>query len=137
MTTTTIEEGLTTLFLSTAGITNLVGTRVYGMRIKQGSTFPCITKQRISTPRLATHDTSGSSGVLAHPRFQIDAWGISEATVKAVADAIRTALNGWTGSLGSGAISIQAALISEEAADYDPQTDLYRSRSDFIIWQLE
>jgi hypothetical protein len=134
---TTIEEGLTTFFLATAGITALVGTRVWGSRVKQGSTFPCITKQRISTPRIHTHDESGSSGMLARPRFQIDVWGASEASVKAVADAIRTALNGKVGSLGAGCISIQAALAEEEVLEYDPETDIYRVRCEYIIWQLE
>jgi len=137
MTITTLEESLTTLFLATAGITNLVGTRVYGMKITQGSTFPCLTKQRISTPRLHTMDMSGSSGTLAHPRFQIDVWGVSEISVKAVTDAVRAALNGKTGSLGTGALSIRAALVEEEAPEYEPETDLYRSRSDYIIWQEE
>lgn len=129
-----LEEGLSTFLLATAEVETLVGTRVYGLRIMQGSTFPCITKQRISTPRQITHDMSGSSGVLAHPRFQIDAWGVSEASVKAVADAVRVALNGKTGSLGSGAVAIRAALVSEESPDYNPETDLYRSRSEYIIW---
>lgn len=137
MTTTTIEEGLGILFNATVGITNLVGTRIYGSRIKQGSTFPCITKQRISTPRLHTHDMSGATGILAHPRFQIDAWGTTEASVKGVTDAVRAALNGKTGTLGSGAISIRAALVLDEVPDYDPETDLYRSRSEYEIWQEE
>ena len=137
MTTTTIEEGLGILFNATAGITSLVSTRIYGQRVKQGSTFPCITKQRISTPRVHTHDMSGATGTLAHPRFQIDAWGTTEASAKAVTDAIRAALNGKTGSLGTGAITIRAALVQEEVPDYEPETDLYRSRSEYEIWQEE
>lgn len=134
---TTIEEGLQVFLLANAGVAALVGTRVYGMIVKQGSTFPCITKQRITTPRIITHDTSGSSGVLAYPRFQIDTWGVSEASVKAVADAVRTALNGFKGSLGAGCISIQAALSQEEVPEYEPTTALYRVRSEYTIWQLE
>lgn len=131
----TLEEGLTTFLLATAGVTNLVSTRVHGMRIAQGSTFPCITVQRIDTPRIVTHDMIGSSGILAHPRFQIDAWGVSEASVKAVIDAVRTALNGKTGSLGS--VSIRAAIIDGEASEYMPDMQLYRTRSSYIIWQEE
>ena len=137
MTTTTIEEGLQILFNADAGITALVSTRIYGQRIKQGSTFPCITKQRIDTPRIHTHDTSGATGTLAHPRFQIDAWATTEAGAKAVTDAVRAALNGKSGSLGAGAISISAALVQNEEPDYDSTTDLYRSRSDYEIWQEE
>jgi hypothetical protein len=132
-----LEEGLTILFLNDPIISALAGTRIYGSRIKQGSTFPCLTKQRIDTPRIHTMDESGATGSLAHPRFQIDAWGTTEASVKALTDAVRAALNGKTGSLGPGAISIRSALVQDEVLDYDPETDLYRSRSDYEIWQEE
>jgi hypothetical protein len=138
MATLTIEEGLIYKLLNTAGVSNLVGTRVYGLRIPQGATMPCVVITRVSTPRLITHDTSGSTGT-AHPRIQIDAWGSLQATVKPITDAIRAALNGYSGTITSGANSVivQAAYVDGETIEYDAEIELYRSRSEYIVWHQE
>ena len=137
MATITIEEGLVYHLGHAAGVTALVSTRVYGSRIPQGATLPCITVSRISTPRTITHDTSGSAGT-AHARMQIDAWGELEATVKGITDAVRAALNGYRGTMGSGnTVTVQAAWVDDEQREFDPETGLWRSQSDFIIWHEE
>ena len=134
--TTTIDEGLIAYLRSKTGITNLVSTRVYGMMIPQAATLPCITTQRISTPRISTMDSSGATGDLTSPRFQVDSWATTQKSAKAIADAVRAALNGHTGTTGTG-VTIRAALAEEESPSYDPETKLYRCRSEFIIWQQE
>lgn len=135
--TITIEEGLVYHLKNTAGVSALVSTRVYGNRIPQGATLPCLTVTRISTPRVITHDTSGSAGT-AHPRFQIDAWGELNGTVKSIADAVRAALNGFKGTMGvTNTVTVQAAWIDDEKPDFDPETNLWRSQSDYVIWHEE
>lgn len=128
----TIEENLLTYLKSITGITNLVGYRIYPFRIAQGSTMPCLTYQRISTPRIITHDVSGKTGTLASPRFQFDAWGTTYSQVKAVTEALRDALNG-KGSTDK----FQVALIEDESPEYAPEEELWRSRSDYRIWHEE
>lgn len=96
----TLDEALIAHLQVTAGITALVSTRIYSFVIPQGATLPCIVIQRIDTPRLLTHDSSGATGDLASPRFQLDAWATTYASAKAIADAIRAELNGKTGSIG-------------------------------------
>jgi hypothetical protein len=132
---TVLEEGLYSYLTAAAGITALVSTRVYAFRIPQHMTLPCLTYQRISTARVHTHDTSGSTG-LARSRFQFDAWADSYDTAKDITDALRAALNGKTGTL-TGTYAIQAALVEEESPELDPQSNLYRSRSDYMIWVSE
>jgi len=131
-----LEEGLHSYLSTYAGITALIGARVYSMRIPQGATMPCLTYQRISTPRINTHDNSGIAGDLTSPRFQFDAWGNTYASVKAINDQVRAALNGKTGSIGTAPsnITIRSALADNENPEYDPDSELYRSRSDYIIW---
>lgn len=138
MATLSIEEGLVYKLSTTAGIIALVSTRVYNIRIPQGATLPCITITRISTPRLHTHDSSGSAGT-AYPRIQIDAWGTTHSNVKAIANAIRAALNGYKGTITSGAdtVVVQGALTDDETIEFDPETELYRSRTDYIVWHVE
>lgn len=134
-----LEEGLVSYLSTYAGLVALISTRVYPVRIPQGATLPCLTFQRISTPRILTHQTSGATGDLAHPRFQFDAWATTQKAAKAITDQVRAALNGKTGAIGAGAsaVTIRAALVDNESPEYDTESELYRSRSDFTIWQEE
>lgn len=136
---TELEEGLISYLSGYAGLTSLISTRVYGMRIPQSATLPCLSSQRVDTPRFTTHDSSGASGDLASPRFQFDAWAETEKEAKAITEQVRAALNGKRGSIGTApnTYTIQAALVDAETPEYDPSTNLYRSRSDFIIWHVE
>jgi hypothetical protein len=132
---TVLEEGLVSYLQGYAGLTALISTRMYLARIPETATLPCLTYQRISTPRELAHDTSGASGSLAHPRFQFDAWASTFSAAKAITEQVRAALNGKTGSTGG--VTIRAALVADERMDYDPESNLYRSQSDFIIWHEE
>lgn len=136
---TVLEEGVRAELVAYGGLTALIGTRVYHLFIPQGATLPCVTYQRISTPRELTHQSVGATGDLAHPRFQFDAWATTAASSKAIIDQVRAALHGQTGAIGTGAniVTIRAALVDGEESGYNPETRLHRSRSDFIIWQEE
>lgn len=138
MGTLSIEAGLVYKLTNTAGVTALVSTRVYLERIPQGATLPCITYQRIDTPRVTTHDTSGSAGT-AYPRFQFDAWATTYASARAITDAVRAALNGYRGTITSGAdtVTVQAALVDGETSQPDLEAGLARIRSEYVIWHLE
>ncbi len=135
----TIETGIVSYLQSYSGLTSLISNRVYLMYIPQSATLPCLVYSRVSTPRELTHDTSGSAGALAHSRFQFDAWDESYSSVKSITDQVRAALNGKSGSIGSGgnAVTIRASLVDEESPEYNPETNLYRSRSEYIIWHEE
>lgn len=134
----TIEEGLVYHLKANAGLIALVSDRVYVNRLPQTVGMPAITIQRISTPRVHSHDTSGATGT-ARPRIQIDAWGTTYTSCKAVTDAIRAAINGYRGTMGAGAtaVTVQGALVDEERYDNSPDTGMHRIMSDYIIWHLE
>ena len=138
MATLTLEEGLVAGLAANAGISTLVSTRVYNLRIPQGATFPLITIARVSTPRIITHDSSGSGGT-AYPRMQIDAWASTHKVAKQITDAIRAYLNGLKATITSGADSvvIQAAIVDQETPEYDTEINLYRGRSEYIVWHVE
>ena len=134
----TIEEGLLYHLQNTAGVAALVSTRVYPNKLPETVTFPAITYQRIDSPRVLTHDTSGATGT-ARPRFQFDAWGTTYASAKAVTDAIRAALNGYVGAMGTGGstVTVQSSLIQDERFDDFGDAGILRISSDYIIWHLE
>ena len=127
-----LEEGIAAFLIADATIHAKVADKIYPMMIPQGATLPCLTFQRISTPRIVTMDSSGATGDLTSPRFQFDAWGVTQKEVKAISDALRTVLHGKTGATGG--VTIRAALAENEAPEFDPESELYRSRSDYIIW---
>ena len=131
-----LEEGLASYLINDDDMDDLVDGRVYPLRIPQGATIPCLTYQRISTPRISTHDSSGSSGDLTSPRFQFDAWAETLSEAKEIVDALRAALNGKTGTIGEAPsqVTISGALAENEVPEYDPDIKLYRGRSDYIIW---
>jgi len=132
----TLEEGIVAFLIADASVGAVVDNRIYGMVMPQGATLPCLTYQRISTPRIVTHDSSGATGDLIHPRFQFDAWGVTQKSVKAISDVIRKVLHGKTGALAGG-VSIRAAIADNEEPEFDPDSELWRSRSDYIIWYEE
>jgi len=130
-----LEEGLTAYLKAYAGLNALISTRVYWQDFPKGATLPCLTFTRITTPRDLTHDSSGSTGDLAHPRFEFDAWAATEASAKAIIDQVRASLNGHNGDTGG--YIIQTALVESEVPTRDLTTGLSRCQSDYIIWHVE
>jgi hypothetical protein len=98
---TVLEESLATYLATYTGLVSLVSDRIYHFDIKQGSDFPCVTYQRISTLRILTHDSAGIGGDLVTPRFQFSCWATTYLAAKAVADQIRAGLNGRQGLTGT------------------------------------
>lgn len=129
---TVLEEGIYSYLTTYAGLVSLIGTRVYAFRIPQEATLPCMTYQRISTPRRLTHDTSGAGNDLSYPRFQFDCWATTYASAKAIADQLHAALNGRKGTTGG--VMVRGALIADERPSYEPEANLYRVSCDYIIW---
>jgi len=131
-----LDEGLIAYLKAYGALSAIVSTRIYSFAIPEKATLPCVVIQRVSTPRIATMDMSGATGTLAHPRFQFDGYATSYAVVKSITDAIRAGLNGHTGTTGTG-VTIRAALVDSEVPEFEPETHLYRGRSDYIIWHEE
>jgi hypothetical protein len=129
-----IESGL--LIKLSADTNSLVAGRVYPLMLPQTCTFPAITYQRISSPRVHSHQ--GASG-LAYPRFQINVYASTFASVKAILKLIRIGLDGYKGTIGTSpnTVKVGCSLIENELDDYDPQSQLYYSSQDYIIWHDE
>lgn len=129
-----IDEGLFSYISTHATMTALIGARVYPFIIPEGATLPCMTFQRISTSRYPSHDTSGTTN-LSRPRFQFDAWATTYKGSKDITDALRSILNGRKGTTGN--VTVQGALVVDETPTYEPETKLFRSRSDYFIWVID
>ena len=123
-----VEDGLFSYLSTDSGITALVSTRVYPLRMPQNATLPAVTFTRISGPR--SHALSGPTGC-GMARIQIDAWATTYASAKAVIDTVRSALDGYSGTAGSE--TIKSSLLQTETDFYEPETNVYRVSQDYFI----
>jgi len=132
----TIEEGLYARLSGTAGVTALVSTRIYPMAIPQDITLPAIAYQRISGLRIPEHD--GPSG-LATGRVQFTCQGTSYSSAKAVATAVRAALDCYSGAItvGAGSVTVESCFLQNEYDGFELETESRTVRLDFLIMYKE
>lgn len=130
-----IEAALVAELKAHAGLAALIGTRIYPLKLPQSATFPAVTYQRISGPRVSC--MGGDS--LAHPRFQFDCWATGYLDALDVAAQVRAALQRTSGTIGSGSNTASgvAIYLINEIDDYEPDTEYYRVTLDFIVWHEE
>jgi len=120
----TAEESIVARLAATTGVTSLVGTRIYPMQAPQTAALPLVTYQRISTVRAGS--LRGSGG-LADPRIQVDCWAENYGAVKALADQVRRALDGYA---APGVV----ALILGEHDLLDDEGRRHRVSQDYSVW---
>lgn len=109
-----------------------ITTRCYPVMIPQSPTYPLILYTRISGMR--DHVLGGATGH-AHPRFQVEAWAETYSGAKTLADAIRIALDDYSGT-ASGTV-IHSCLIDSERDVYESEIEKYRIIQDYFIWHEE
>lgn len=130
-----IERSIFEHLKANAGVFALVADRIYDQRRPQNPVYPCIVFLRISTPRDITHD--GPSG-LASPRFEFDCYALDETAAGQVADAVRLALNGFSGSMGTGApVDVDGCFLEDDQVGYEDEGRVFSRALDFVIWHAE
>ncbi len=127
-----VEEALYSRLTDFAGLTSLVGSRIYPLVRRQGSALPALSYQMISSPR--EHLMVADADVVG-PRFQVDCWDDSALGVKNVAKQTRLALQDYSGTEAT--IVIQRIFLENEIDDYSPSTKIYRVTQDYIVWYEE
>ncbi len=137
----TIESGLRAYLMADSGVAALVADRIYPAPAPQGAVMPFVTWQRISGLRVQS--LGGPSG-LAQPTIQLDCWaetgtrnetGDGYGQAKALAQAVRQALDGKTGILLDGMRS--AILLLDERDLFEGEARTVRVSMDFRIWHEE
>lgn len=129
-----MEEALTTLLLADARVTLLVGNRVNWVRTPQGvKGYPRAVLQVISTGTDTTNE--GPSG-LESARVQIDSYGETYASARALSYAILAVLSGYRGIVSG--TRIHAGFVDSKrdlpAADNGEVNHLFRRSADLMIW---
>lgn len=126
-----IESELVTILLADPGVSALVGTSVFPVVIRESATLPAITYQRLSGER--TYTLGGASG-WATVHVGITGWANGYAAARALADAVRVALDAYTGTGGG---DIQVATVADGADTYLADVDLFGCTLDVTVQYQE
>lgn len=118
-----------------AGISALVGRRVYPQNLPQAVTYPAISYEQISGVRV--RNLLGPGGKVRR-RIAINLWASTNIEVWNLADTVRRALDGfdgWMGStfVGSTRLDNEVAFEEEEAGTVGE----HRVLQDYILAHLE
>jgi len=132
-----LEEALFSHLSGYAGLTALVGTRIYLGKAPEGAEKPYVVFQQVSGPRI---HAMGSDPTISQPRYQFTAWAQTLLGAKTVSVQVIAALKNYKNQLMGGAngVYIQAVLLENDGTDtYDPDTKLSGNITEFIIWYEE
>ena len=136
-----VEEVVRAKLLASAGVTALVGTRVYQLLLQQGPTYPAIRVQLISEPR--PNHLRGADGSI-RSRVQVDAYAqVGNGTdpydgAADVADAVRDALAGTAPFDDGGSppeTVVTGVFVDNRRVLYEPEElRVVRVSQDVIVW---
>lgn len=128
-----VEQGIFARLSGQAGVTNLVGKRIYTGTAPQGHNLPYITLFKVSEDR--PHAMIIDPGIV-RPRIQVSCWSTDYSNVKSISNAVRTALQDY--SLTTGGITFQRILFEDETnlTEIDPDTNkiIHHVAQDYFAW---
>ena len=127
-----MEEALRTLLAADAGVAGAVGTLVFWVEAPQSVNADFINLHLVSgVPDIAMQGPTG----LVESRVQVDCWAATYSAAKTIGRAVKAAVNGYRGDIGS--ISIRLIRIAGERDDTSPPTGdghtRYRNSIDLLI----
>lgn len=128
-----VESQIHTQLAATSAVTDAVSTRIYRYQRPRDSALPAVTFQRIDA-EIVNHTTGAT--VTRWARFMVDAWAADMDTVRTVADAVTTALSGWSNTGGSPSISMchqQSDVDMTEPPEHGDDVMTYRISQDYRI----
>lgn len=129
-----IEEGFHEHLTADAGV-SAITTRGYPVKAPQDVVLPCWVYQKLSGPREHSHD--GASGD-AHPRIRIRCYAKSYPGAKALANAARIALDGFSGTMGdNNTCVVGAVFLANEIDGWDEEAKADFVSLDFTCWHKE
>ncbi len=119
--------------LQVAGMTAVVGSRVYPLLLPENPTYPAVRYQQLGGAR---ESAMGSDVGLVEARVQIDSYAETYAGARVAAEAVRAAMQRVRGTVAS--VVISAVFLDEGPLDlYEEAVRKYRVQQDFIVWHRE
>lgn len=127
-----MEEALTAHLLASSGLTALVGDRIDWARRPQGKRLPAVVLFVVDA--LPAYTMQGPTSLVSS-RIQVDCWGETYASVKAVAREVTQALSGIDEVING--VDLRGGFKEAERDSFEVGgggADLYRVSLDFTIW---
>lgn len=126
------EQAIFNILTNDAGVAALVVTRIYPNIVPIDATLPAIAYQRISASSEMAHD--GPAGY-AQARLQITMIDDDYGDCKALAAAVKAALNGYSGTAASQ--KIFSSHFKNEYDGYGKENRQHVIRQDYMIAYVE
>lgn len=125
------ERVIKTLLEATAGVTSVVGTRIYGGQIPQDPQLPAISYTKISAIDIPPISASAGQNI-AQGRVQVTAFAVDYPTTKTLLEAVYQGLRYRSGTIDT--VVVISVMPDVEGPDiYDPELlQFYQSR-DFLV----
>jgi len=127
------KDDLYSKLTATTGITDIVETRIYYGIAPTNADVPYLTYMRISDDQI--HHT-GAASAFTRCQYQFSCWAFKELTSDNIANAVRNALDGFNGTLGSTRTRIQMTdqVDLYDSPDDGSQAGLWHIAVTFDIW---
>jgi hypothetical protein len=136
MAATTIGEAIYNRAIAHAGLSALIGKRVYPKQTPEGGVLPAVVYRRISAVR---EHASGSDPGLVTARYQFTGLAQTYSGSEALAAQVRSAFSRWSAT--DGTVVIQGVFLDNETDSEDYPTgkalDVEMSLQDFTFFYLE
>ena len=129
-----LGQGLYDHLTADPAVTALIGVRFTPAPALQGGATPYAVYQLIGIVRERTRALDGPNP-LVRARVQIDVYADTLLAAQAAAAAIRRALDGYRGLLGT--VKAGSIMVEDDRDLYDRPAELRRVSFDVIIWHEE
>lgn len=135
-----IDDSIFTLLKNSAGVAAIVYEpsssiyRIYPLVIPQGvdsTQTPCVVYQRVGASRGVRYTGTDN---LVNAIYQIDSYATTYRAAALLAEAVRSAIVDFNGTVGSH--SIKTVNIENDFAVEDPDPGLYRISQTYSIWYV-
>lgn len=110
-----------------AGLSALIGTRLYPGVLPQKCTYPAVNYSRVFASRVSA---MGADTGLVRARFQFDIWADTYAVARAIAEQVRLCYQRWSNTAGT---VIQDIYFVGEVDLYEDETRIHHAALDFEV----
>jgi hypothetical protein len=121
-------KAIYTILTEDAGVSAIVGNKVYPQIAAQGAAFPFVVYVLQDN---SPSDTKSGPSTLDEVRYDIVAAAETYASLSSLTERIRLALDRYTGDLGG--VEIDSIQFIDLDVDNDPATETYVSSSEYIL----
>ena len=113
-----VEHALRNLIRSTTAVTDIVATRVFPAYVPKGQSLPAVVYELLTSDPIDSNDGHGG---LTYSRFSVECMSNSYSEVKDLAEKVRLAVTGYSGTEASVVISSLRHMSSSD--DFSPPAD--------------